>query len=165
VEGRRLIERCQPRPIAHVAAEMGISRQCASKWVNRHRRFGEACLVDRPSIPHHQPTATSAQVVVRIEVMRRDHKWSADEQARTAIAFTHRARAFFTAHGIQHIHRIVTDNGACYRARDFAAVLRGARHQRITPYTPRHNGTHHRRRPAAVTRLHTGVTNLMTRNT
>jgi hypothetical protein len=63
-----------------------------------------------------------------------------DETARTAIAFTHRARLFFARHGITHIHRLVTDNGACYRARDFATVLRGARHQRITPYTPRHNG-------------------------
>ena len=63
-----------------------------------------------------------------------------DEKARTAIGFIHRARAFFAAHGITHIHRIVTDNGACYRANDFATVLRGARHQRITPYTPRHNG-------------------------
>lgn len=63
-----------------------------------------------------------------------------DEKASTAIAVTHRARAFFAAHGITHIQRIVTDNGACYRASDFATVLRGARHQRITPYTPRHNG-------------------------
>lgn len=32
IEGRRrLIERCRNRPIAHVAAEMGISRACASK--------------------------------------------------------------------------------------------------------------------------------------
>lgn len=37
-EGRlRLIRRCRTRPIAHVAAEMGISRACASKWVNRWR--------------------------------------------------------------------------------------------------------------------------------
>lgn len=63
-----------------------------------------------------------------------------DEKARTAIGFVHRARAFFAAHGITHIHRLVTDNGACYRANDFATVLRGARHQRITPYVPRHNG-------------------------
>ena len=63
-----------------------------------------------------------------------------DEKATTAIGFTHRARAFFAAHGISHIHRIVTDNGACYKATHFATVLRGARHQRITPYTPRHNG-------------------------
>jgi transposase len=78
VEGRRrLVERCQSRPIAHVAAEMGISRQCASKWVNRHRKYGEAGLADQASVPHHQPSATPARVVVRIETMRRDHKWSA----------------------------------------------------------------------------------------
>lgn len=63
-----------------------------------------------------------------------------DEKATTAIGFLHRARAFFAAHGITHIERIVTDNGACYRADAFARGLLGARHQRITPYTPRHNG-------------------------
>ncbi|MFC4374082.1 integrase core domain-containing protein, partial [Nocardia halotolerans] len=66
-----------------------------------------------------------------------------DEKAVTAIGFVFRARAFSAAHGIAGIagiERIVTDNGACYRARDFAKVLLGARHQRITPYTPRHNG-------------------------
>jgi transposase len=57
LEGRRrLVARCQSRPIAHVAAEMGISRQCASKWVNRWRRWGETGLLDRPSVPRHQPT-------------------------------------------------------------------------------------------------------------
>ncbi len=59
-----------------------------------------------------------------------------DEKAVTAIGFMFRARAFFAAHGIVRIERIVTDNGACYRAHDFAKVLLGARHQRITPYTP-----------------------------
>ena len=33
-----------------------------------------------------------------------------EEKARTAIGFTHRARAFFAAHGITRLHRIVTDN-------------------------------------------------------
>jgi transposase-like protein len=48
VEGRRrLIERCKTRPIAHVAAERGISRACASKWVNRWRRHGDAGKVER----------------------------------------------------------------------------------------------------------------------
>ncbi len=51
-----------------------------------------------------------------------------------------RARAFFAAHGITRIERIVTDDGACYKAKDFAKVPLGACHQRITPYTPRHNG-------------------------
>ncbi len=72
VEGRRrLVARCQTRPIAHVAAEMGISRQCASKWVNRYRRHGENGLLDQPRVPHHQPTATPAQVVPRIEQLQR----------------------------------------------------------------------------------------------
>jgi transposase len=258
LEGRRrLVKRCQDRPIAHVAAEMGISRACASTWVNRYRRHGELGLQDRPSVPRRQPTATPAEVVVRIEAMRRERKWSAariahelgnegiristrtvsrhlahlglnrrrfidpngesnrepkriharwpghmvhvdvkkvgripdggghrvhgrgsaqakaaerakakgaragyvylhsavdghtrlaytealpDERAATAIGFVTRAKAFFAAHGITWIHRIVTDNGSCYRAHDFAHVLQGARHQRITPYTPRHNG-------------------------
>jgi transposase InsO family protein len=55
-------------------------------------------------------------------------------------AFTHRARAWFAAHGITRIERIVTDNGACYRAGAFARALLGSRHQRITPHTPLHNG-------------------------
>lgn len=239
---RRLVTRYQTRPIAHVAAEMGISRQCASKWVNRWRNHGETGLTDRPSVPHHHPTATPAEVVTRIEQLRRQRKYSArriatelaaegitisvhtvgwhllhlglnrgrfldptgatnrqsrriiarwpghmvhldvkktgqipdgggwrvhgkdsdharqvargktrgararytylhsavdgysrlaytealpDEKASTAIGFTHRARAFFARHGITHIHRLVTDNGACYRAHDFATVLRG----------------------------------------
>jgi transposase InsO family protein len=50
------------------------------------------------------------------------------------------ARDWFAAHGITHIERIVTDNGACYRAAAFAAALGNARHQRIAPYAPRHNG-------------------------
>ena len=257
VEGRhRLVQRCQDRPIAHVAAEMGISRQCASKWVNRFRRHGELGLLDRSSAPARSPNATAFEVVARIETLRRSRKWSArrialeltaegtrisvrtvgrhlvrlglnrrrfldpagepnraprrivarrpghmvhidikkvghipdgggwrvhgkgsaqhkasraanrrarpgyvflhsavdgfsrlaytealpDERAVTAIGFVFRARAFFAAHGIGRIERIVTDNGSCYRAKDFAKVLLGARHQRITPYTPRHNG-------------------------
>ena len=258
IEGRRrLVARCQHRPIAHVAAEMGISRQCASKWVNRYRRFGELGLADRSSVPQHQPTATTGQVVAQIQMLRRDKKWPArriahqlrcdgidiavttvsrqlrhlglnrrrfidptgeinraprrivaqrpghmihvdvkkvgripdgggwrahgrnstqaktvetakrrgakagyvylhsavdgysrlaytealcDEKAVTAQGFMDRARAFFAVHGIVFLERIVTDNGSCYRAADFATVLRGARHQRIRPYTPRHNG-------------------------
>lgn len=258
LEGRRrLIERCQTRPISHVAAEMGISRATASKWVNRHRAFGHVGLLDRSSTPLRQPTATSGAVVQRVEWLRREYKWSAsriafeleregvclsrrtvtrllghlglshrrfidptgetnrepqriiaerpghmvhidvkkvgripdgggwrihgkgspqakavdrakrrgsragyvylhsaidgysrlaytealnDEKGITAVEFLARARDWFAAHGIVAIERIVTDNGACYRSQAFAAALDGSRHQRITPYTPRHNG-------------------------
>lgn len=259
IEGRRrLVERCRTRPIAHVAAEMGISRATASKWVNRHRQFGELGLQDRSSTPLRQPTATDSAVVAQIERMRREHKWSAsriefelwqeedvvisrrtvtrvlaqlglnrrrfidpsgesnrepqrivaerpghmvhidvkkvgripdgggwrahgrdspqaravertkqrgtrasyvylhsaidgytrlaytealdDEKGATAAGFLDRAKDWFAAHGITSIERIVTDNGACYRSKVFAETVMPSRHQRITPYTPRHNG-------------------------
>ena len=47
----RLVQRCQARPIAHVAAEVGISRQCLSKWKARYDDLGEVGLlncVNRP---------------------------------------------------------------------------------------------------------------------
>lgn len=78
VEGRRrLIQRCQHRPIAHVANEMGISRACASKWVNRYRQYGQAGLHDRPSRPHSSPNALPAETIKIIEDWRRHHKWTA----------------------------------------------------------------------------------------
>ena len=65
-----------------------------------------------------------------------------DEKASTTIGFFCRARAFFTAHGVTRLVRVVTDNGANYRARTFTAIITSlaSRHQRIRPYTPRHNG-------------------------
>lgn len=63
-----------------------------------------------------------------------------DEKAVTAVAFLDRTRAWFAAHGITRLERIVTDNGSCYRAAAFADAMGESRHQRITPYTPRHNG-------------------------
>jgi transposase InsO family protein len=237
---------------------MGISRACASKWVNRWRRYGDLGLLDRPSTPHHSPCATPADVIAQVEVWRRTNKWSAsritheladqgitmnrrtvtrhltrlglghrrfldptgesnrepgkitarwpghmahldvkkvgripdgggwrfhgrdsdqhraasrakdagaragyiylhsivdgfsrlayteplgDEKGQTAAAFLARAKVWFAAHGITHIHRVITDNGSCYRSNDFARIV-GAqtRHTFTRPYTPRHNG-------------------------
>ena len=64
-----------------------------------------------------------------------------DEKGATAAAFLARAKVWFAAHGITHIHRVVTDNGACYRSGDFARIVgASSRHQQTKPYTPRHNG-------------------------
>ncbi|WP_188944320.1 integrase core domain-containing protein, partial [Nakamurella endophytica] len=65
-----------------------------------------------------------------------------DETAATTIAFFARARAFFAAHGIGRIVRVITDNGPNYRSTAFTrtATALAARHQRTRPYTPRHNG-------------------------
>ena len=64
-----------------------------------------------------------------------------DEKGATAAAFLARAKVWFAAHGITHLHRVVTDNGACYRAANFARIVgTSTRHQKTRPFTPRHNG-------------------------
>jgi transposase InsO family protein len=64
-----------------------------------------------------------------------------DEKATTAIAFLHRALAFFESHGIK-VERLITDNGSAYRSTVHALARRalGIRHLRTRPYRPRTNG-------------------------
>ncbi len=65
IHGRRLlVSRVidDERPVAHVAKELGVSRQCAHRWVNRFRAEGEAGLVDRSSRPKSCPRRTSAVI-------------------------------------------------------------------------------------------------------
>ena len=61
-------------PVAHVAAGMGISRQCAYKWWRRYVEFGPGGLVDRSSRPLSSPNRTSARLEERIVRQRRLHK-------------------------------------------------------------------------------------------
>jgi transposase-like protein len=239
------------RPVAHVAAEMGVSRATGYKWVRRFRQEGAAGLIDRSSRPHSSPARLSAQVeaaVLRLrhtrrlgparigailglapstvgrvlarhgqprlawpdrptgQVIRRyersqpgdlvhvdvkklgrlregggwrmlgrdhpqaranhaarsagrtvghefihvavdDHSRLAylevhdDERAITAAQFWARAAAWYAGHGIT-IHRVLTDNGACYRSRHWATALAatGTSPRRTRPYRPQTNG-------------------------
>lgn len=65
-----------------------------------------------------------------------------DERKDTAAGFWRRARAFFAEAGITTIERVLTDNGSCYRSRDFAAALAetAIAHKRTRPYRPQTNG-------------------------
>lgn len=56
---------------------MGISRTCASKWVNRYRRSGDVGLLDRSSTPRDQPTAMAPEIAEQIEIWRREREWPA----------------------------------------------------------------------------------------
>lgn len=62
-----------------------------------------------------------------------------DERKETAAAFWHRAKTFFATAGI-HVEAVMTDNGSCYRSRDFAAALGDLRHLWTKPYRPQTNG-------------------------
>jgi transposase InsO family protein len=64
-----------------------------------------------------------------------------DERAVTNLAFWRRAKAFFESYGIT-IERVLTNNGNCYRAKEFAAELLASSisHTFTRPYRPQTNG-------------------------
>ncbi|MFF8196803.1 IS481 family transposase, partial [Streptomyces bobili] len=76
IHGRRLlVERVSAgRPVAHVAAEMGISRATAHKWIRRWRSEGESGLRDRSSRPLTTPHRTAAAVEARVCRLRQARK-------------------------------------------------------------------------------------------
>ncbi|MFI0223044.1 leucine zipper domain-containing protein, partial [Streptomyces lydicus] len=76
VFGRRLlVERVRSgRPVAHVAAEMGVSRPTAHKWMRRWRAEGEEGLEDRSSRPHTTPHRTSSDIEDRVCTLRQTRK-------------------------------------------------------------------------------------------
>lgn len=62
-----------------------------------------------------------------------------DERKETAAAFWTRARTYFAGVGIE-VTAVMTDNGSCYRSRDFASALGKIKHRRTRPYRPQTNG-------------------------
>ena len=82
IHGRRLIvERVlhQGRRRSHVAAEMGVSRQCVSHWISRYLAEGDAGLADRSSRPHHCPTRTPHDVEARVLALREQQRQGQDQ--------------------------------------------------------------------------------------
>lgn len=81
LHGRRLLVRRvreEGMPVAHVARAMGISRQCAHRWVTRFDAEGDPGLVDRSSRPLHTPTRTSPEIEARVLAARVEHRRGPD---------------------------------------------------------------------------------------
>jgi transposase InsO family protein len=70
--GRRLlVDRVlSGRPQSHVAKELGVSRQCVARWVQRFRVEGPQGLRDRSSRPRHSPAETPDRVRTRLLEVR-----------------------------------------------------------------------------------------------
>ncbi len=78
--GRRLlVDRVRSgRPVAHVAKEMGVSRQCAHRWINRFNAEGDDGLKDRSSRPHRSPNRTPVDVAQQVLAARREYRFGPD---------------------------------------------------------------------------------------
>jgi hypothetical protein len=70
------------RPVAHVAAELGLSRQCAHRWVKRFGEQGWDGLHDRSSRPLHCPRRTPAEVEERVLAAQLQLRAGPDQIAR-----------------------------------------------------------------------------------
>lgn len=90
---------------------------------------------------------TSSTGYEYLHVMIDDHSRVAyaelldDLTSACAIAFLRRGVAWFAERGV-HVHAVMSDNGSCYIAHQYAAALDqlGLKHHRIRPYRPRTNG-------------------------
>ena len=61
--------------LREAAAERGLSRQSAAKWVRRYRQGGVEGVVDRSSRPQRSPRRSSAELIERVERLRRE-RWT-----------------------------------------------------------------------------------------
>lgn len=68
----------QHMPVAHVARAMGVSRQCAHRWIARFDTEGVAGLEDRSSRPRSMPTKTPPEVEARVLAARVEHRRGQD---------------------------------------------------------------------------------------
>ncbi|WP_122261072.1 IS481 family transposase [Ornithinimicrobium cerasi] len=81
VRGRLLLVRRvreQGWAVAHAAKAMGISRQCAHRWLARYDQHGVAGLGERSSRPHSTPRRTPPQVEEQILACRDQHRRGQD---------------------------------------------------------------------------------------
>lgn len=118
VHGRRLIvdRVAAGRPVAHIAAELGVSRQTAYRWVRRFRAEGPAGLPDRTSRPRSSPTRTTSDREQAVLDARRSLRFGplriaalTGVPARTVGRILHR-------HGIPHLADCDPLTGAPIRA-------------------------------------------------
>lgn len=104
------------RPVAHVAKEMGISRQCAHRWVSRFRVHGPQGLLDRSSQHRSHPRQTDPAVVREVLRLRRAKRLGRDElAARVGVSPSTVSRIIARA-GLPALHELDPVTGIRIRA-------------------------------------------------
>lgn len=132
VRGRLLlIDRVigQGRPVAHVAAELGISRQCAHRWVGRFRQEGAAGLQDRSSRPHRSPNRTPAHLEQQVLTLRRRRRVGPARLAEELGIPTRTIGAILHRHAVPRLAECDPLTGAVIRA----SRRTGLRYERDRP--------------------------------
>jgi transposase InsO family protein len=142
----RRYEHPAPGDLLHVDVKKLGNIPAGGGWRFLGREQGEANRVadgGRARSRHGQPLMRHGFIHVVLD----DHSRLAyaeihdDERATTATGVLRRGVAWFAARGVT-AHRVLTDNGGCYRSRDWAAACAelGLTAKRTRPYRPQTNG-------------------------
>jgi transposase InsO family protein len=122
--GRRLlVERVQAgQPVAHVAKAMGVSRQCAHRWINRYAEAGDDGLEDRSSRPHSFPTQTAPDIEERVLAARREHRNGPDQLTHETGVPARTITRILRRNGVPRLHDCDPLTGELIRASKTTAV-------------------------------------------
>jgi len=122
--GRRLIvERVQQgHPVSHVAKAMGVSRQCAHRWINRFNEAGNDGLEDRSSRPHSCPTQTAPEVEERVLAARREHRTGPDQLTHEVDVPARTITRILRRNGIPRLHDCDPLTGELIRSSKTTAI-------------------------------------------
>lgn len=121
---RLLVERVitHGRPVAHVAKELGVSRQCAHRWVARFRAEGPAGLLDRSSRPRRCPRRTTAAVEQAVLQLRRDKRRGQDSIGPELGIPARTVSAILRRHGVPYLRECDPLTGEVIRASKTTAI-------------------------------------------
>lgn len=125
LHGRRLlVERVvtDGRPVAHVAKELGVSRQCAHRWVARFRAEGPIGLLERSSRPRHCPRRTSAAVEHEVLKLRHEKRRGQDWIGPELGVAPRTVSTILRRHGVPYLRECDPLTGEVIRASKTTAV-------------------------------------------
>lgn len=104
------------RPVSHVAKEMGVSRQCAHRWISRFRQLGSAGLLDRSSRHRTHPATTPPVTAARLLELRQTERLGRDELARRVGVSPSTASRIIARAGLPRLHELDPVTGIRIRA-------------------------------------------------
>lgn len=104
------------RPVSHVAAELGVSRQCAHRWVKRFDAEGWDGLVERSSRPHRSPRRTPQDIEALVLAHRREQRQGPDRIAQDTGVPASTCNRILRRHGIPLLRECDPLTGEVIRA-------------------------------------------------